>query len=74
MLELKVLASIPEDPEIRRGTSLGQPIVVRKPDSPAAQAIKKLAADLIGEEYIVPTPHQESFVKKFMGGIFGKKA
>jgi septum site-determining protein MinD len=73
MLEVKVLATIPEDPEVLRSTSIGKPVIVRQPNSPAAQAIKKLAADLIGEEYIIPPSHQEGLVQRFVGGILGRR-
>ncbi len=72
ILEAKVLAVIPEDPEIRRSSAFGQPIVLRSPDSPAAVAIKKLAADMIGEQYIPPKPSKEPFMKRLVGGLFGK--
>jgi septum site-determining protein MinD len=51
VLETKVLATIPEDANVRAACSFGVPLVLYKPDSPAAQAVKKLAADLLGEEY-----------------------
>jgi septum site-determining protein MinD len=72
ILETKVLAMIPEDPEIRRSSAFGEPVVVRTPDSPAAQAIKKLAADLIGERYIPPEPEKKPFMNKLLGGLFGR--
>ncbi len=72
ILEAKVLAVIPEDPEIRRSSAFGQPVVLRSPDSPAAIAIKKLAADMIGEKYIPPKPSREPFMKRLVGGLFGK--
>jgi septum site-determining protein MinD len=54
VLEAKVLATIPEDTNVRASCSYGVPLVLYKPDSPAAQAVKKLAADLLGEEYRPP--------------------
>jgi len=62
-LRSKVLAVIPEDPEARISSAYGQPVVIRKPDSPASVALKKLAADLIGEKYALPN---SSFIKRFM--------
>lgn len=56
ILGLKVLGVVPEDPEIRRSVAAGQPVVLRSPDSPAALAIKKLAAELIGVKYTPPAP------------------
>ena len=73
MLEAKILAIVPEDPEIRRSTALGQPIVIRAPSSPAAVAIKKLAADLIGAKYVAAVPSEEGLMKRLMGGLFGGK-
>ncbi len=54
ILGLKVLGVVPEDPEVRRSVAAGQPIVIRKPDSPTALEIKKLAAELIGVNYTPP--------------------
>ncbi len=71
ILETKILATIPEDPEVRRSAAFGTPVIIRKPDSPAAVAIKKLAADLIGEKYIPPKPKKESFMKRLINGLFG---
>jgi septum site-determining protein MinD len=48
VLDLRVLSVIPEDPEVRRSIALRKPLVICEPDSPAAQAFIKLAADLLG--------------------------
>ena len=71
ILETRVLAAIPEDPEVRRSTAYGQPVILRRPESPASVAIKKLAADLIGEKYVPPTPKKGSFMKRLIRGLFG---
>jgi len=39
-----LLAQIPIDPETRKGGDEGQPILMRRPDSPQAAAFRKLAA------------------------------
>jgi ATP-binding protein involved in chromosome partitioning len=39
-----VLAQIPIDPETRKGGDEGEPILIRRPDSPQAAAFRKLAA------------------------------
>lgn len=72
ILETKVVAIIPEDGEVKRSSAAGTPMVIRNPSSPASLAIKKLAADLIGEKYIPPAAVKESFLKRFVGGIFGR--
>jgi septum site-determining protein MinD len=69
LLETNIIALIPEDPEIRSSAALGQPIVVRVPTSPAAVAIKKLAADLVGEEYAPKVP-AGSFIERIRRGMF----
>jgi ATP-binding protein involved in chromosome partitioning len=40
------IGSIPMDPEVRAGGDAGNPIVVSRPDSAAAQALTAIAADL----------------------------
>lgn len=71
ILEATVIATIPDDPEVRRSSTAGIPLVMKAPNSPAAAAIKKLAADLIGEKYIPPSSPKDTFVKRFLGGLFG---
>ncbi len=68
ILEVKVIGTVPEDVEIRRSASMGQPLMIRAPNSPAAVAIKKIAADLIGVTYKPEMP-KESALKRFLSGI-----
>lgn len=70
ILETNVLAIIPEDLEMRKSPAFGQPVVIRCPNSPAAVAIKKLAAGLIGEEYIPPS-RGKGLMRKLIGDLFG---
>jgi septum site-determining protein MinD len=51
MLDLPVIGKIPEDREVRKAIALKEPVVVYNPASPAAQHIRALAANLIGETY-----------------------
>jgi len=46
-LELPVIATIPEDPEVRRSIAFGEPVVTFRSGSPAAREFKKLAAALV---------------------------
>jgi septum site-determining protein MinD len=71
ILEVKVLSIIPEDVEMRRATTFGQPLLIRSPNSPAAVAIRKLAIELIGEKK-PPKPTGEGMMKRFFGGVLGK--
>ncbi len=46
----EVLAVIPEDPEVKKAVSFGQPVVLRSPDCPASKAIRELASKIAGVE------------------------
>lgn len=50
-LGMKVLGSIPLDTNVPRAIGRKMPVMVFKPHSAASVAYKKLAADIIGEEY-----------------------
>ncbi|MFH1774495.1 MAG: cell division ATPase MinD [Methanobacteriota archaeon] len=52
-LDARVIAVVPEDAGVREGIASGNPVVLNSPNSPAAIEFKKLAAHLVGEEYIV---------------------
>ncbi len=45
-----VLVVIPEDPEVKKSVSFGQPVVLRSPNCPASKAIRELAAKIAGVE------------------------
>ncbi len=53
-LEMKILGEIPEDPEVRKTLHMKHPlpVVVRKEDSPAAQAFMEIAARMTGKTYV----------------------
>lgn len=71
LLDLHVLAVIPEDPEVGRSAAFGKPVVIYEPKSPAAQAFMKLAADLLGLRRRVKP--KKAGVKKIIHGLLGKK-
>ena len=71
ILEVPILGVVPEDPNVRRCAAFGEPIVLKYPDSPASQAILQIAARLIGKEYKPEKVEKESFIKKFIKGLFG---
>ncbi|ELY41099.1 cell division ATPase MinD [Natronorubrum tibetense] len=60
-LETPLLGTIPEDPGARESVYAGTPLVVYRPDGPAATAYKRLAADLAGIE--IPTTATEPSVE-----------
>jgi len=63
VLETPIIAEIPFDTEIKRAAAVQEPIIIRNPKSAAGEAIKKLAADLIGVKYDLEKP--KSFFSKF---------
>jgi septum site-determining protein MinD len=46
----EVIAVVPEDSEVMKSVSLGQPFVLKSPKSPASKAIKELASKIAGVE------------------------
>ena len=76
MLATKVIASIPEDLEMRRATALQVPLMVKSPFSPSARAIRFLAAYLTGEKIQEgETRVKKGFLQNIMaaiGRIFGR--
>jgi len=71
LLDLPVLAVIPEDPEVRRSAAFSKPVVICKPKSPAAQAFMKLATDILGLRRRVKP--QKAGAKKILHGLWGKR-
>jgi septum site-determining protein MinD len=75
VLGVKVLGIIPEDANVRRASATKIPLVIKFPTSPASQAIRKIASELIGVAYTeekVPDK-KESFVDRFSRALFRKK-
>lgn len=72
ILEVPVLTMIPEDPEVKRASAYGVPLVIKNPTSPAAIAIKQLAAKLAGIKWEAP-PEPESPIKRVFKALFGGK-
>ncbi len=74
MLELPVFGEVPYDPEVRRSfmQKRSEPVVQRKPDSPAAIEIQKVAAHLMGVKFEAkPTVQKKKGLFSFL--FFWKK-
>jgi len=71
VLDLPVLAVIPEDPEVGCSAAFCEPVVIYEPKSPAARAFAKLAVDLLGLRRRVK-PERKVGVK-LMRGLVGKR-
>ncbi len=70
ILEYKVLATIPEDPKFKLALRYGTPSILLFPEAPSSIAIKKLAANLIGETYTPPVVKDAGFLKRLVKGLF----
>lgn len=75
LLELPSYGTIPYDAEVRKSfmSETVQPVMIRKPDSPASKEIMKVADKLIGIEVQEEKPKKESFIKALLSRLFGKK-
>jgi septum site-determining protein MinD len=73
ILEVPVLAVVPNDPEVSRAAAFGEPIVIKNPKSPTTNAIMKLAADLIGEDYTPIEPDKKGVIGKLVDGLMGRR-
>ena len=67
-LKLKILAVIPDDINVRRAGLNKIPLVISDPDSPASIAIRKLAAQLTGVEFI-PGNRISRILQKILGTL-----
>ena len=72
VLDLPVLAVIPEDPEVGRSTAFCEPVVVHEPTSPSAQAFKKLARDLLRQKPRAKTK-KKAGAKRLARGPVGER-
>ena len=70
ILDLPILATIPEDKNVKISTVYGEPLLLKYPDSPASIAIKKLAATLVGEVFAEEIK-EEKGLKKLIKGLLG---
>lgn len=73
ILEVPVIAVVPDDPEVSRAAAFGEPLVIKNPKSPTSNAIMQLGADLIGEEYHPIEPDKKSVISKLVEGLLGKR-
>ncbi|NOR59073.1 MAG: P-loop NTPase [Methanosarcinales archaeon] len=67
-MELKILAVIPDDINVHKAALDQIPLVISNPDSPASIAIRKLAAQLTGVEFI-PDTRKSGIFQKILGTL-----
>jgi len=72
MLEKPVIGVVPEDPNVKKSIALRNPIVFSFPDSPAAKAFIKIAAELVGEKIEIKEERKEGFLDRILK-IFKKR-
>ncbi|NLA39329.1 MAG: P-loop NTPase [Methanomicrobiales archaeon] len=75
LLGVRVLAAIPEDPNVRRASASRSPIVVKYPTSDASRAFKRISADIAGIEYVEDEMPEgrEGFVERLARALFQGK-
>ncbi len=62
--DLPIIGVIPEDDNVKRSIFKGVPAVLLNPDAPSSIAFKKIAASLIGEDYV---PKKTPLLKRVFG-------
>lgn len=71
-LELPVVATVPEDNEVQMSASMGNPVTVRKPESPSTRAFKDLTWKIIVDkgkiDYQEVSENTISEIKELFGG------
>ncbi|MDI6718383.1 MAG: cell division ATPase MinD [Methanomicrobiales archaeon] len=71
VLGVEILGTIPEDPNIRRAASFKTPVVLKYPTSPAARAIRQIAAGLAGCPIDEKVEEQkDGFIDRFARALF----
>lgn len=71
ILEVPIIAIIPEDRELISFFAYGTPFTVEEPDSSTSNIFMELAAYLVDKEYYQPDVPKESFISKFIDGLLG---
>lgn len=70
LMDLKVIAEIPEDKEVRKSTAMQIPVVIRARNAPFSKSIVKLAAVLTGEQIETREANvKKSFIQKIIESI-----
>ncbi len=75
IMELPAYGIVPYDPEVRKTFLLkdSKPIILRKPDSPAAKAITQIAMKLGGKRVDLEAEKKGFFLTRLLKKLFGKK-
>ena len=75
IMELPAYGLVPYDPEVRKTflSKDSKPIILRKPNSPAAKAIMQVAMKLGGKNVELKTEKSGFFLTRILKKLFGKK-
>ncbi len=74
VLGVKVIGTIPEDPNIRKAASFKTPVVIKYPDSGASIALRRIAANMAGIPFKeTPQESKDGFVDRFAKVLFRGK-
>ncbi|MBI5229479.1 AAA family ATPase [Candidatus Micrarchaeota archaeon] len=72
VLDLKCIAEIPEDTEVRRSSALQVPVAIRAPHAPFMRGIKNVASFLTGGA-VVEVKAGKSFLARLIDFILGRR-
>ncbi len=69
LLETPIIGLLPDDPEVGSAVAVGEPVILKSPNSPIAIAIKKLASDLIHGDYLKDNDGSDSLTKRLAASL-----
>jgi septum site-determining protein MinD len=69
MLEIPVLSVIPDDLAVPESIALKNPVITTKPNSRASKAYKKLAAKLIGKDYMEEKLENKNWLARILENL-----
>lgn len=77
VMEVPIIAVLPDDREVRRSNALQQPVVIRAPKSAFVKALAPVARAVLGESApVAPAKQRKSVAASliaFIRGLFGKR-
>jgi ATP-binding protein involved in chromosome partitioning len=65
--DVPFLGSVPLDPQVRVGGDSGRPVVVERPDSPAAQALQEIAQQVAARVSVLSFAQQDAIPLQVIG-------
>jgi septum site-determining protein MinD len=73
ILDVPVIAKIPEDPEISRSAAYSMPFILKNIKSPTYNSIMQLAANVMGIDHVPMATDKKGIISQLINGIMGKR-